>query len=199
MRMYDVRTGKQVLTGLWAPGEFAAGGRFAGTSVHRVSFCRLAVPAALQHFGGHNGNVQRLAWWRDGRYLASLDTRFELRVWDVGRGALVRSFRVPEGNLYANNAAVALSAHGGQVAYASGGEKGARAGIFDVKTGRGLGDWALPGGFERMACVGRRTFLLVREEFESGRQTVRTVVRELTAGNLPRSRVLRRAGPGGRI
>jgi WD40 repeat protein len=204
MRIWDVRTGQQVLlTGTLIPGEFAADGRrFAASEVGQIAFCDLLVPRALHRLTGHQAGAEKLAWSHDGRSLASLDTRFEIRVWDVRRAVPVATWRAPPSDdFYPSNAALALSDDGRQVAYASGGEKKALARIYDAATGATLALCTLPGGYENLTPVGRGRFWLVREEIDDNRQTVDTVVWELQAGTPARRlRVIRpsEAGDGRR-
>jgi hypothetical protein len=96
---------------------------------------------------------------------------------------MLASFTAPRSDrLYAMNAALALGDDGRLLAYASGGEVEARALIYDAATGQPLDEWNLPGGFEKVAAVGTDRFLLVREEFEPGRQVLQTVARPLEVG-----------------
>ncbi len=196
-KMWDVETGEQIWEGCPIPGDFTAEGRcFAGCSYNGVAFCDLLVPRAIRRFSGHRAGVVRLAWSRDNRHLASLDTRYEVRVWDINRSTSLKSLLPPAGDLFAHNAAVALSDDGRQLAYASGEHVKSQARIYDVLTGNELGKWELPGGFERLACVGANRFLLVREEFDEDKQNVRSVVLELEAGRQPVGpRLLRATGP----
>ncbi len=197
MKIWDVVTGQQVLTGPDTPWAFARQGAcFAGGSNRGVAFCELLVPQALRYLSGHRASVSRIAWSSDHRHLVSLDSRFEVRVWDVVRALSVDRFREHPGGYFGGNAAVALSDDGKQVAYASGGRGEAHALIRDVATGR-VDTWKLPGGFEQLAYTGQGKFLLVREQYEENQRTVQSVVWELAAGTPPKMlRVLRRSEAG---
>jgi hypothetical protein len=135
--------------------------------------------------------VQLLAWSRNNRHLVSLDSAFRVCVWDRRAGVRVAAFAGPPGDLYAENAAVAISDDGGLAAYASGGDTRAEAVLWDVRAGKALGRWPLPAGFERMVCTGKGRFLLVREEKQVRPQDagnraawpVQSVAYELTAGS----------------
>jgi WD40 repeat protein len=166
----------------------------------RVDFGDLVVPQALRVLSGHLSEVEKLAWSRDNRHLVTLDSRFEVRVWDVERGVSIDEFRAPGGTYYAHNAAVALSDDGRRLAYASGGGPTSEALIRDVATHVTLARWELSEGFERLAYVGGR-FLLVREELESERaakiRPTRTVARELIVGSKPGLARVVRAGSNG--
>ena len=92
--------------------------------------------------------------------MVTLDSEFEVRVWDVTRGLTIDRFRPPAGSYFPSNAAVAISDDARLVAYASGGEPVSHALIRDVqRTGhpRGVGiapgirtddlrRWAIPPG-----------------------------------------------------
>jgi serine/threonine protein kinase/WD40 repeat protein len=199
LRIWDVVTGHQLLTGAGTPHGSSAGGRtIAMGGIDTVAFCDLVVPQTLHVLSGHLSTVERLAWSRDNRHLVTLDNRFEMRVWDVVRGVSVDEFRPPPGDCFATNAAVALSDDARLVAYASGGEIGSNALIREVATGRILGQWALPAGFERMTYADGR-FLLVREEEDPGAKNwrTRTVAWALDVGKPPEFLgVVRPAEPG---
>jgi WD40 repeat protein/tRNA A-37 threonylcarbamoyl transferase component Bud32 len=195
MKMWEVATGEQILTGPYVPWGFAPDGRrWAGVSGDGVAFCDLLVPNALQHLSGHHAGIELLAWSRDNRHLVSLDDRFEVRVWDVVQGVAVDHFRKQPGGYFGHNAAVALSDDAKLVAFASGGREEAHALIHDLTTGQ-VHTWPLPGGFEQLAYIGEGKFLLVREEHKvPGSKAVQTVVRELSAGKPPDVlRILRHA------
>jgi WD40 repeat protein len=193
MKMWDVRTGDQVLTGPHVPWSFSPDGRrFAAGDNWRVSFCDLIEPGPLRQLTGHRAFIEQMAWSRDGKRIVSLDSRFELRVWDARRGVPLVRLLVPPGTVSGANSGLALG-DGDLVAYASGGEK-SQVVLHEVTTGRPLGAWDLPAGFERLAWDGKQ-FVLVREEKEE--KGARTVVRALTADGPPRFlRVLRPREPG---
>jgi hypothetical protein len=196
MKMWDVRTGEQLLSRPDAPGGFARDGRrYAGGTPGRVSFNDLLLPDGLHHLTGHGGFIEQLAWSGDNRHLASLDSGFEVRVWDVEERVAMHAVSEKPGGVFATNAAVALTDDGGQVAYVNGGDSTAL--IRDVKTGTKLGEWKLCPGYERLACVDGK-FLLVREQDEeNGGMGRSSVVWDLAVGREPKKlRVLRRARAG---
>jgi WD40 repeat protein len=193
MRMWDVQTGDTLLTGLQVPWSFSADGRhFAAGDNWRVSFCDLIEPGPLRPLTGHRAFIERTAWSRDGKRLVSLDSRFELRVWDLRRGVALAHLLVPPGSFSGGNSGMALG-DGDLVAYASGGEK-SQVVVHEVTTGRRLAAWDLPAGYDRLAWDGEQ-FVLVREEKQE--RGTRTVVQEFTAGRpLGTPRVLRPGEPG---
>ena len=98
----------------------------------------------------------------------TLDSGFEVRVWDVTQALTIDRFRPPAGSFFPSNAAVAISDDAQLVAYASGGEPVSHALIRDVRRRTTLAEWELPPAFQRMAYADGR-FLLVREEpYDSG-------------------------------
>jgi WD40 repeat protein len=165
MKVWDVGTGEQVLSGGPTPWGFSRDGRhIAGGAWNGVAFIDLDMPQVLRLLTGHRSGVVKLAWSRDNQHLASLDSAFEVCVWDLAQGgATIDVFPGLRGDLFAHNAATALSDDAATVAYASGGGFAATALQRDVRNGKRLGEWPLPGGFEQLACVNGK-FMLVREE-----------------------------------
>lgn len=201
MWVWDVSTGTQVLTGRGTPWGFAGESRLfvAGDSTG-VAFCELSENAVICRLRGHAAVAVKCAWSEDGTRLATLDSRYEVRVWDARGGREVDRFAAPVGDFFAMNAGIALSADGRLLAYASGGELRAEALVRDVDRHDTVpgGTWTLPGGYEYPVAAGGR-FLFLREEFEEGRQVVRTVVRELEAGRpVTPARVIRPSAVGDR-
>ncbi len=201
MRLWDVGTGELLLSWGESVYGFARDGRrFAGGSLSEALTGELTAPQSVVPLRGHSSQVERLVWSRDGTRLASLDSRFEVRVWDVARAALVDRFREPGEGLYATNGALALSDDGRWLAYASGGRIASRALIRDTSVKRTLGPWPLPGGYERLAAVGPGRFVLVREEGDAERQGLQSEVWQLRVGGEEpvRLRTLRPSDPGDR-
>jgi WD40 repeat protein len=179
MKLWDVSTGEELLRSDY-------GLRVATPETLRnvadPRYVELLIPQAIRQLRGHRAHIARLTWSGDNQRLVSLDSRHEARVWDVKLALAVDVFRARETEFFAGNAAVALSRDGRLLAYASGGEAGAEALIRDIASHRTDQTWPLPGGFEQLAHLDGGRFLLVREEFEDGKQTVRTVARELEVG-----------------
>lgn len=181
---WDVNTGElQLSPNQITPVSFASDGRrFAGATSESMAFGELCPPSGeIKLLSGMTG-VFRLAWSRDSRFLATVDSRFELRVWDLIRAVPVDQFFAPRGTFYPGNAAIALSDDGRFLAYASGGRESATALIRDVSARKEVYACSLPGGYELLTAAGADRFLIVRQEFEPDRKTVRTVVRRLEAG-----------------
>jgi WD40 repeat protein/tRNA A-37 threonylcarbamoyl transferase component Bud32 len=189
MKMWDVVTGRQVLTVSHPAGALSTNGRtmaMGGTTV--VAFADLVVPDAVRILHGNQSAVERLAWARNNRHLVTLDNRFAGHLWHVERGKSIDAFDLPRGTYYPTNAAVALSDDGRQLAYASGGGRTSHALIRDNVTRATVAQWELPAGYERLAYADGR-FLLVREEIDASRPgksgTTHTVMRVLAMGKTP--------------
>jgi WD40 repeat protein len=206
LRIWNVVTGEQALTANGTPHGFSSDGScLAAGNGEQLGFCELEPPLVLRPLSGHRAPVTRLAWSRDNRHLVSLDTQFEVRVWDVPRALAIDTFRPPAGDLNAYNADVAISDDARTVAYASGGDRKATALIREVKGGKDLQEWPLPGGYERLAAAASK-FLLVREEdlgdppdndTLTTRRPTHGVVYELAVGKpLGKPREHRQSDPG---
>jgi WD40 repeat protein len=201
MKIWDILTGLQVMTGIHPPSAISANGRTIAMGTNGlVAFGDLAVPETLRILSGHLSTIERLAWSRNNRHLVTLDSRFEVRIWDIEHGASIDAFSPPQGTYYAPNAAVAISDDGRQLAYASGGGPTSHALIRDVLTHTTLATWELPDGYEQLAYADGR-FLWVREEVEESKSAkvrlTHTVARELVVGKKPEVvRTVRCAGPG---
>jgi WD40 repeat protein len=190
--MWDVITGEKLLTGNYAPWGFARDGRrLAVSSGEAVGFARLLVPDVLHTFNGHRTLIEKIAWCRDSRHLVTTDSSFEILVWDVGIGTIVRQFAHPAGDEYAGNLTAVLDDEARLLASAAGKD----AFIHELNTGKEW-HWSFPPAYgNRLAAIGEGKFLLVREE----RDKWQTVVYELQAGQAPRQlRVLRPSVAGER-
>jgi WD40 repeat protein len=201
MKVWDVQTGEQLLSGPHVPWAFARDGkRFAGGNGSGVAFCTLAIPDTLRTLTGHRARVEKLTWSRDNRHFVTLDTRFEVRTWDAGRGVAVDNFTAPPSDMYAQNAAVAIDDDGRHVAYASGGDEKRAVGLIRIpETHLTSSRWCLPPGFETMTFADGR-FVLMREEHDDAPPSWRThsVLYELRSDGRPpeMKRVFRPSEPG---
>jgi serine/threonine protein kinase/WD40 repeat protein len=195
-KAFHVASGETLALGIGAGGEFTrAGLRLAGSGRDKVELGKWTTPGPIRRFA-YDSPVRRLEWAADGRHLVTLGSNYGISVWDVAGSRLVAHLRPPSGGFFAANAAVCLSGDASQVAYAGGGDKEAVALVYEVKTGKKLGEWKLPGGFEELAWVGGK-FVLVREDHGKDESVLTTVVYELVPGKpLGEGRVLRAAEPG---
>jgi len=155
------------------------GRRVVLASDRSVSRGRWLVPTAVRPLRGHTAPVGKLVCSFDRRRLASLDGRYEARVWDAETGAQVAAFPLPTGGFYPANAGLALGRDGRLVAYASGGRDESLVVIRDVTKGKEFGPWRLPGGFDHLIGLDGDRFRLVREEFLPGSEALETVLYDL--------------------
>jgi WD40 repeat protein len=194
-----VVTGEHVLTVRHTAWGFTEDGRrFAGGGQAEVALCEFLQTDVFRPLTGHPTVVDRVAWSRDNRHLASLDAAFGLRVWDAVRGVLLGEFDAPRGRYYAPNAGLALSDDGAQLAYVNGGES--QVILWDVKTRKRVEAWKLRPGYECLTCVGGARFLLAREEAAAGgKGGLRSAAYELARGKpLREVREVRKAVEGER-
>ena len=99
--MWDVDSGKLVLTLPGLPGGFADDGQSLATGgPGEVSLCNMLLTEVVREFAGHRATVEKIAWSRDNRHLASLDTSFQIRVWDRTKSTPVDSFQGPRGQAH---------------------------------------------------------------------------------------------------
>jgi WD40 repeat protein len=205
MRLWDAWTGEQVLTGPLIPWGFSGHGPYlAGGGTKQIGIYKLLPPEGWYRLVGHQASVDKLAWSRTNRHLASLDTRFEVRTWDLGRPGPAPAWRADFRGFHPSNAGLALSDDGHRVALATGGEEKAWLFLRDCSSNREIGRWPLRPGFDRIVFAHGK-FLLVREEKDpvqppaAKREAwrVRSMIYELPGnGPLGRRRVLRPSEPG---
>jgi WD40 repeat protein len=84
-RVWDTISREQVLDGPLVPWTFARDStkdswRFAGTHVGRVAFGKIERRVGAYYLHGHQVPIFQVVWSRDGRHLASLDTRRDSRL-----------------------------------------------------------------------------------------------------------------------
>jgi WD40 repeat protein len=150
-RLWDAASGR-LLLGL--PGldftsglAFSADGTFlAATSVSvfapgAVEVWKLEYGRGIRTLRGLTGLVDLVRFSPDQRLLAALAQNWEVAVWDLSTGQLRRHLPVRPG-LGSDNAGLAISPDGTQVAFSA----GTRAGRWDIATGCRLNSWKLPPG-----------------------------------------------------
>jgi serine/threonine protein kinase/WD40 repeat protein len=164
-RIWDVRTGQQVLTLPYVPWSCSPDGRFVALgSIGTVGYCELVFHGPIRQLQDDPfSQTERTVWSGDSRFLATMDNRFAMTIWDVDQDSVVERFRWKSGGYYAHNASLALSHDGRYLAYAGGGNDESFVLLHDLKTRRHLLEEKLPGGHERLAWQSGK-FLLVREE-----------------------------------
>jgi WD40 repeat protein len=200
-RVWDVATGELLLAMrgdvVGVPSGFSRDGRWLALgNLRGASFAELLVPDVVQHLRGHTAGIEHLTWSRDGRRLATLDTRFEVRTWDVANGAAIDAFRAPIGSFYAANAAIALNDDGSFLAYACGGDEKPQALIRNLTDRRTIGgEWDLPAGYEFLSWLDGQRFRLVREQIAPNGVAVTSMIHTLAPGQPISPGEVLRSGP----
>ena len=116
---------------------------------------------------GLSAQAGRVWWSADGTKLAALAHNWELGVWDVPTGRLLRIFDQQDGRS-ADNAAAAFSPDGRQMAFASG--ESAR--LYDLGSGAVLAERRLPLGYaDQLRFLDEAHLLLLRRERGPGQRS----------------------------
>jgi serine/threonine protein kinase/WD40 repeat protein len=182
VHLWDTATGRKLLsltnqdwvTGLaFSPDgkRLAAGGRSISSGNQCVVW-RLEEGRGIQTLRGLSQPVASVRLSRGGKRLAAITHDWEVGVWDFPQGRLRRVFRVPPG-MSADNAALALSQDGRQLAYCSG--QAAR--LWKVDSDEAAKEWALPPGLvDRMAFDADGRLLLCRFERDGRAYQVRNLL-----------------------
>jgi len=201
-QMWDCETARPVLSLGHHPAGFSADGRaVAATGSTGVAFYDLAIGGPLRELAGHGYGIDKVAWSRDGRRLASQENGNAVRVWAAEDGRVVDAFPVEASQFDHTNAALALSDDGRYVAFASADERSVVL-VRDTAERRTSGPWPLPRGFRRLAYAEGRFVLVSEEEADAGPKdwNLRTVVREIVPGQQPSPpREVRPPEPGERL
>lgn len=147
--MWDVVTGKLLLdiyTGDFITGlDFAPdGSRLAisnedGFAPKNVSIWNLDYGRGIQSLRGLSGPVSKVCFSADGRRIAALSHKWEVGVWEVWTGQLLRVFEAPRGE-YADNAAMTFDSTGKHLAFSA----GEKAKLWNIGSGSELRSWDFP-------------------------------------------------------
>jgi serine/threonine protein kinase/WD40 repeat protein len=97
---------------------------------------------------GLTGQIETVVISPDGRSLAALSQSWEVGIWDLKAGNLRAVVEVPPGRSFADNAALAFSADGRQLAFSATGFEDSTAMLWDALTAKELGRWKLPAGLQ---------------------------------------------------
>jgi WD40 repeat protein len=117
-----------------------------------------------QTLRGLAGRVSRVCLSADGRLLAALAHDWQVAVWDLADGRLLRVLDTPRG-FVADNAALAFDPAGRQLAFCT----GRQAVLWDIATGAELRRWDLPPGLvDVLAFPAADRLLLFRTETRDG-------------------------------
>lgn len=131
-----------------------------------VDVWRLENGRGLQTLRGLSSQVTQVFLSPDGKRIAALAQNWQIGIWELETGKLLRVLDTPQG-LVADNAGFCFNANGSQFAFAA----GKQAKLWDVATGKELSSWDLPPGLaDRMAFhqpTGK--LLLFRVETEDGK------------------------------
>lgn len=178
VKLWDVATGRFLLDlPVGTAGEFITGLDFApdgkrvaistrgglglGKPLPRhVSIWELESGRGIQTFRGLSGQISKVCFSQDGRKLAALSHDWEIGVWDLNTGQLLRVFDVPTGD-FADNAAIALSPNGERLVFSA----SRKAKMWNVGSGAELNSWELwPGFVDVLSFPEEDRLLLLRVE-----------------------------------
>lgn len=176
IKLWDVATGRLLLdvpsgdyiTGLdFAPDGMRLAVSSQGTTYPaNVSIWQLEFGRGIKTLRGLSGEVSKICFSADGRKFAALSHNWEVGVWDLAEGHLLRILEVPRGE-YADNAALAFSPDGKRLAFSA--WKAAR--MWEVQSGVELAAWELPPGLvETLGFPDENHLLLFRMETLDGRR-----------------------------
>ncbi len=173
VRIWDAATGQLLLMPRAFCGDtrglaFSPDGRrlaVGGEAGAPVAVFELTAGRGVAHLRGLACPISKTSFSPDGRYLAALAHNWELGLWDLRSGFLLHVWEVPRG-LFADNAALAFSPDGRQLAFSAGREAVA----WDVASGSELRRWELYEGFvDQLAYAGPDRLLSLRVETQDGR------------------------------
>lgn len=188
--VWDVTSGDQVLTvqsGLL--GCSTDGRKIASAAGSDVEFFDWHEPRVAKTIGGHGSTVYQTAWSADSTRFASIDSAWELSIWNANDGALIIRRRLPAGFWQPDNCGLALDALGqvACIAYQHGNESTA---VYFLDVGSGVVSEPIElrtTGFMKVAFrkeSGR--FLLACDEFgHPGQWNLRTMLWEFTPDQKP--------------
>lgn len=171
VKVWDVATGRHLLT--LNTGDFITGLDFSPDGLRlavssqgqpgypaNVSIWELEFDRGIQTLRGLSGQISKIAFSSDGRWLAALSHNWEIGLWDLPNHRLLRVFETPKGD-FADNAALAFSTDGQRLAFSA--SKSAR--IWDVTSGSLMNVWPLPPGLvDRFGVFDDEHLLLFRVE-----------------------------------
>ncbi len=175
VKLWDVATGALLLdipTGDYITGlDFSPdGSRLAVSSEgifapRNVSVWSLDYGRGIQSLRGLSGQISKVCFSADGLRIAALSHKWEVGVWDVASGRLLRVIEAPPGQ-WADNAAIMLDSNGGRLAFSA--WKKAR--LWNVESGNELNVWDLPEGIvDVLAFPDKNRLLLFRVETLDGK------------------------------
>ncbi len=151
VKLWDLATGRHLLdiqTGDYFAGlDFSPDGSLLAIASQgdyptpNVSICELEFGRGVQTLRGLSAQISRICFSADGRRFAAFSHNWEVGVWDLATGKLLRVFETPKGE-FADNGGLTLNADGTRLAMAA--QSAAK--LWDVQTGTNLASWELPPG-----------------------------------------------------
>jgi len=172
-KLWDVATGTCLLDlgmgNILNNATFAPDGRH--LSVNResgfgaepgVDLMELELGRGTRTLYGLQGNVEKTIFSPDGRLVAAVTHEWQVGIFDWPSGRLRGVLPGPVGR-FADSFGMALDTEGRRFACSV----GHQARLWDLETGRRIGQWTLPEGMGSLAFHGRDLLLLVRVETQS--------------------------------
>jgi WD40 repeat protein len=137
----------------------------------------------IQTFHGLTAQISKVCFAPDGRRLAALAHTWEVAIWDVEKGRLLRKLEAPRG-VSADNAGLAFTPDGRQLGFSA--RDAAR--LWDISTGQVVGSWKLGRGRnDALAFTPSGKMLSARVEVRPGMQDQDWRLRELVRPDTART------------
>jgi WD40 repeat protein len=167
------------------------------TSAGAVNKFRIEEPSTIRVLTAHQAPVGNLAWSRNNRTLATVNTRFQISIWDAISSSLVDHFSCEINDAYwPENGGVSVSDDGKKVGFAIGGENETRIILWDVTGKKFIANQVVKeSGHHRIASMHDDSFVIVSEVREEGKNNRQSIVRELRNTQLGHPRILRKSRP----
>lgn len=176
--IWNAASGRHVLSGeamntmtgvAWSPdgSQLAVSGRPAHGHPGGVVVFRIDQSRGIRRLRGLSGQLVQLVMDRSSQTLAVLSSDWQIGLWDLETGRLLRIFHPPPA-IYSDNAGIALSHNGTQLAFAA----GTRASLWETRSGAVIRQWSdLPPGLQDApAFTPRGELLLLRVETLTGNE-----------------------------
>jgi WD40 repeat protein len=151
VKLWDTATGRVILeinaSDPIADLDFAPDGNRLAVSIRKgwypvkVTVWQLENGRGAQTLCGHSAQVSKICFSPDGRRLAALSHSWQVGVWNLDSGQLLRLMDVPTGHS-ADNAALTFSPDGHRFAFCA----GTNAALWDLHSGKLIAAWMLPAG-----------------------------------------------------
>jgi hypothetical protein len=140
-----------------------------GNQSGKVEVWGLETGRGVQVLRGHVNRVEKVVFSPDDRLLAALAQDCRVAVWDRERERLLHVFEAPIAR-WVDNAALAFSPAGRQLAFSGSSETAGRAVLWDVASGERIKAWDFPPGLNNvLAFHPSKKLLLCQLETSDGR------------------------------